>query len=721
MFPLVVLTQSQKEDALGTLAKQLAATGAPSAAHSLVLLSHQTEEGETAALAAFVVGYWALQKDDSQEAVKAFSNPQSEHVGIADYAALYLARTQRHLKLDREAMQTLENFSSRFPSSNLKAEALQDHCQILIDQGEAGACAELLRNQPDYNFSPRYLLLAARALEAALQWAEEAKLLERVAYEFPLSSEAPQAQDALQELRRSHPSSVHPPSPEIVWARANVYFGQKRYKDALADFQSAASSHTLVDGEAVAFQPARLSLRVGECQYHLGRFREAVASFRKAEPLDGELKAEKLFYIAELKRKPPKSSVAESQGIVSQLEEQFSTSPWAEAAIFSLGNYFLVHQDRAQATAQFEKVLKQFPQGKNAAEALFRVAWGAYLRRDYHTAQTHFLNFVKLYPASSRTVAAIYWLGRMEESSDARKAAAYYSAVVHDFGESYYAQSASQRLSRVGSNAAGAPHSLDLPELKPKFVLQDEPFSDVGVIDSLKRARLFRRISLSDLEARELRAVLDRTRSVEATTELARLYTADQNYGAAMVTVRQTLPDYFRASLDQLPIDFWRELFPRPYWSVIQREAKNKTVDSYLVLALIRQESAFNPSAKSRANALGLMQLLPREGRRYARKERIPRWRLHKIYDPEVNIRLGVACLADTLRRYNGSMEMTLAAYNAGDDRVSTWLEEQRLAGTAEDPMEFVESIPFTETREYVQILLRNLSYYRKIYSHGGA
>jgi soluble lytic murein transglycosylase len=233
---------------------------------------------------------------------------------------------------------------------------------------------------------------------------------------------------------------------------------------------------------------------------------------------------------------------------------------------------------------------------------------------------------------------------------------------------------------------------------------------------SIERAGVFTRISIPDLALREYRISLNRERSAQAIRELARIYLANQNYTAAMVTVRQAYPEYFRATLDQLPMEYWRALFPLPYWSTLKKEAERKGVDPYLVASLIRQESAFNVTARSRANALGLMQLLPRAARQYARKEKIPRWSSKKLFDPEINIRLGVAYLADTIRLHDGRLELALAAYNAGDERVESWVEEQMKMGIGEDPMEFVESIPFTETREYVQILLRNLSYYKKIY-----
>lgn len=702
---------------LETLAKQLAATGAPSVAHELMLLAHQSNEPQVSALASFAVGYAAFQNRDFSSAVDVFANPDLQKMAFADYATLYLTRSQRQLKSYAAAIATLENFSDHFPNSNLSEDANQEICQAWIESGAANQCVKFLKEQPRFGTSPRLMLVAAQANEAVGQYEAEARLLERVAYGFPLSSEAGQAKDQLQDLRRHHPSSIPLPSVEMVHGRAEVYFNQKRYREALSDFQSALHSLRLLGPKASDEEVAKTNLRIGECLAQLGHLKEAATIFRNALGLTGDWEAEKLFAMAELKRKTSRGTAENFERAVQELEEKFPSSSWTEAAIFSLGNYFLVHQDRPQATAQFEKLLKEFPRGRNAPEVLFRVAWGAYLRRDYDEAQSYFNQFITLHPDSSRTVGALYWLGRIAELSNAPRAAAYYRAVVRDFGESIYAQSAAERVSKLRAGSQATLQGIGLPVFKAEISLKDQAPPDPRARVSLERADLFKRISLVDLAARELRAVLERGRSIEAAGELSRIYTSKQNYGAAMITVREVFPNYYRASLDEIPMEFWRALFPLAFWSTIQKEAERKSVDPFLVAALIRQESAFNAIAKSRASALGLMQLLPRQARRYARKERIRGWRLNKIFDPEINIQLGTAYLADALQRYHGNLEMTLAAYNAGDDRVMAWIQEQSLAGVAEDPMEFVESIPFTETREYVQILLRNLSYYKKIYS----
>ena len=133
--------------------------------------------------------------------------------------------------------------------------------------------------------------------------------------------------------------------------------------------------------------------------------------------------------------------------------------------------------------------------------------------------------------------------------------------------------------------------------------------------------------------------------------------------------------------------------------------------------SLIRQESEFDPSAISYANAYGLMQLLPSVGRTMAREEGMTHFQTFQLLDPATNIRLGTRYLRQMLDRFGGVQEYALAAYNAGDNRVVDW----QAAGPYSGIDEFVESIPFTETREYVEAILRNEETYKAIDSFAHA
>ena len=142
------------------------------------------------------------------------------------------------------------------------------------------------------------------------------------------------------------------------------------------------------------------------------------------------------------------------------------------------------------------------------------------------------------------------------------------------------------------------------------------------------------------------------------------------------------------------------------------------SLDPYLVASLIRQESEFDPEARSRSNARGLMQLLPSTARYMAKQipdRRARAYRLAALYQPEINLIYGTYYLRKVLDQFNGTVEYALAGYNAGERRVEEWMRDANF----EDPAEFVESIPITETREYVQAVLRNAALYRKLYDNG--
>ena len=129
-----------------------------------------------------------------------------------------------------------------------------------------------------------------------------------------------------------------------------------------------------------------------------------------------------------------------------------------------------------------------------------------------------------------------------------------------------------------------------------------------------------------------------------------------------------------------------------------------------LAAGLIRQESTFQADAVSHANAIGLMQVLPKTGKILARQLKV-KYTKNKLFEPDYNLQLGMVYIAELLRA-TGAPEYAAAAYNAGEDRIALWKAERNY----DEIPELVESIPFTETREYVQVVLRNAEVYRAVY-----
>ena len=225
------------------------------------------------------------------------------------------------------------------------------------------------------------------------------------------------------------------------------------------------------------------------------------------------------------------------------------------------------------------------------------------------------------------------------------------------------------------------------------------------------RARALATIGFEASADMEWRAGYAETGCAELLVSLAQTALASGRYAVSIVTIRQAIPQLEARRWEELPVEVWAAAFPLPYAEQIRRAAASQGLDPMLVAGLIRQESAFQPHSVSRAKAIGLMQVLPGTGKRLARELRVPYSRA-KLFDPDYNIRLGTKYLADLVAMF-GSEEPALAAYDAGEDRIAGWQAERKY----DEMAEFIESIPITETREYVQIVSRNASIYRRLSS----
>jgi soluble lytic murein transglycosylase len=135
-------------------------------------------------------------------------------------------------------------------------------------------------------------------------------------------------------------------------------------------------------------------------------------------------------------------------------------------------------------------------------------------------------------------------------------------------------------------------------------------------------------------------------------------------------------------------------------------------VDPFLLAGLIRQESEFNTEAVSRAKAYGLTQVRPATGKQFARKAGVSGFTTRTLLQPAANLKIGSSIFRSMLDNQGGNLERTLAAYNAGPARAAEWLTWNDYR----EPAEFIEAIPFTETRDYVQAVLRNADVYRRLY-----
>ena len=655
---------------------------------------------DAGALAWLVLGYAHVLDHEYAKAIDPLSRAKPLAGDLGDYVAYYLGTCYLQTGRQAEGLATLADFATTYPDSLLVRDAHLSYASALLTDGRASEAVELLEKDRLPARSDIELALG-RAYSALGQTAKAAEALANVYYNMPTAAEADAAYAALQKL----PAAPAPTQAQRK-TRADLLMKAKRYNDAADEYRDLAA-------RAAADSRPGAELALADALHRAGRNREAKAELTTLAGATADQSAERLYILGEIAWASDDNDTF--YRTVDELRQTAPTSQWLEAALLSAANLHLVHHEYDQALDAFRELQQRFPTGSRASYAHWKAAWLTLRQGRTEEAKKEIDEQISLYPGGNETSAALYWRARLAEEDDQpAMARAYYQKLSDRYHNYYYAELGRERLKKLPltPEASGEYPLLDrIPPLEhaEEVKVSDPPADDLHV----EKAKLLGNGGLVDMAVRELDAAANTDAGGDwEPAETAQLYIDTGHYDRAIEVMKHSVPSYFAVDIPTLPRLYWEALFPRPYWTDLKRFSVANDLDPYLVASLIRQESEFNPAAVSRANAVGLMQLLPRTGKLVAGQERLRHYNASELFTPGVNLELGTHYFRGMVDKFGGSFEEALAAYNAGSDRVEEWMGD----GKYRDQQEFVESIPFTETREYVQAILRNAAVYRQLY-----
>ena len=621
----------------------------------------------------------------------------------------YLASVAFELKEFKESQDQLRDFSSRFPKSPLLAKARLLFWQSSLELKDGQAVLDSLKALAGLESNPDALFYQAHAYEHLGDAPKALPIYQRLYYQFPLYANATAVAQSLSTLGGTDLEVTK----EWRTGRIEKLLAGRKYRDALKDVQLLFASEP-----AAANQP-QYQLWQGLSQFGTAQYYAAIQTLKPLRNAPAEIAAQALFTVAECYRKL--DNYSQFKQTAEEMEAGFAKSRWWEEALFSLGNYNLVRRDLDESMAFYQKIVERFPNGTRVKDSHWRVSWYTYRGGNIERALELFIDHLSRFPDSEHRAAALYWVGRAQlrlgKPVEAREV---FQTVVQRFPTQYYGQLARAQLT-AGSNQARVAYRPDsrLEKLLADLNSSTRTPANVdltpirsGSLTDWPRAKTLAQIQLFELAAQELqyRPAYGSSRALDF--QIAQLLVKARNFYQSTVVLRRVFPDYLDLPFNALPREIWEMFYPVNYEDIIQREAAKYAIDPFLIMALIRQESAFNPKAVSSANAHGLMQLLPSTARRLARGMKLPRPSTARLHEPEVNIQLGMRYFSDLLKQFDGQTEKVLASYNAGEHRVESWMSE----GTYADSAEFVDTIPFSETRNYVKIINRNYFFYKALY-----
>jgi soluble lytic murein transglycosylase len=628
---------------------------------------------------------------------------------LNDYAQYVRAEAEYKLKNYPEVSKAVTHVFTHDPVSPLLGSAAALAVNADLDNDNPKHALELIKKYFDRIPQPQATLLLARAFQANGDLAQAAEYFQRVYYGYPVAREAADAANALVGLKARLLDAYPPVMPAAMLGRAEKMFQAKRPADAATELAAAIP-------QLGGAQRDLARVRLGEADYFAGKAQPAFEYLTALKVDDSEADAERLSYLIRCARKLNRD--ADVKPFLDQLEQRHPTSNWRLDALVFVADEARTRNDASTFLPLYRACATSFTSDPKADWCHWRVAFESY-RKDGADSFDLLRTYIERFPGSIDVTDALYFLGRLSErKNDFESARACYDELTTRFPNTYYATVAQDRLKNSAVKAATpAPpmraflSAVSWPsrEAFPSFI------ASAAVKMRLDRSQLLKLAGLDDMAENELKfgASDDNEQPNIYAFELAKLVSARGAPDQALRFIKHYAPDYLYMPLDQAPVGFWELAFPLPVRAAVERHSLAQSLDPFLIAALIRQESEFNVKVVSYANAYGLMQLMPATGRELARHFGIRRLNSAQLLTADRNLQLGTYYFRKLLNSYDGEPEIALAAYNAGPSRASSW----RTWGPFREPAEFIETVPFHQTRGYIQIVLRNADVYRRLYA----
>lgn len=642
----------------------------------------ESRGGDTGALARLGAGLILLDLARPADALVQLEDPDIESdTRLGDHALLARALAHDRLGAFAAAADAYRDGAAKSPKGPRRCAALLRGAEIGTLLGRLDEAAAELNEVLDIcdGSQPPALLQLIEAYEKKGDRRAAAVAAETLYRDYPATSEAAKSAPRMKALAPFLPPATPEARDTRDGTRALKLFEAGRFKDA------AAVLLPLVTRKPPAADVDTYRVRLGRALLANNKEKDGLAQLR-AVVERSPAAAEAAYFIARQQARRARTPAAYATVV-----DRFPGTPWAEEALTDQAHFYQKDARDEEALPYFRRLVREYPEGKYVDAATWRVAWGDRRHGNHAAAAALLENAVATRPRSGYTAGFIYWAGRSRrDMSEEDRARAHFEEGVRRYKHAYHGLRAQEAL---GSG---------LPEAPPPP--PGEPISEPD------RTRIRQPLLIDRLaEALDETRTLPPSPQVEATR--AWILSRQGQRRPAINAMRRGYPGYLGAGGEKLPDALWRIMYPLRFEERLREESAETGLDPALVAAVIWQESTFDPQAVSVAGARGLMQIMPRTGRELARNMRL-KYRIDMLHEPARGLELGTRYLKRMIDGFGGRVDKALAAYNAGPNRVSSWTRARPGQGAEE----FIEGIPFQETRNYVMTILANREHYRRIY-----
>ncbi len=634
-----------------------------------------------------------------------------DYTSLGDYALFMRGDALEQAGRRAEARIVFEKLFNDYASSLRAREATLRDAKLLLQAGDASAVPTLLKvlNAKD---DAAALALTAQAYAQMSDHARALAASRRIYFFAPASTESAGAAITIPQFY----SSLLPATAEEAIARADKLYEARKYADANEAYGTAFARFPNTAN-------AQTQLRRGIAASTARKHPDAVAALNSVPGSAGETRAEALYYLTQTYARARQWPQARTT--VEDLRRAFPHSSWTPRAIVGAGQIADDVKNATDASYFYHAAVNAFPGAAEVAQAQFNLAWMAHDAKSYQESSRLLTEHLAYYADKNNDNRgrAGYWAARdSERTGKLAEARALYQAMQGRYEANWYGYLAKQRLEAMTRSGTAAEKIFPadsvvghaVANLQTVTVAEETAGPDADA--RITKADQLSNIGSDDWALEELTVASEGApSSPRINLATARIYRSQEDNVRALNTLKKSYPDYSQMKPEELTREEWDVFYPLAYWDIIVQESRARSLDPFQVAGLIRQETIFNPKARSSANAYGLMQVLVPTGRLTAKKYGVDRTvTADSLYEPRLNIQLGTAYLRDQIDKF-GRIEYVAAAYNAGPLRVPQW----RATLPAEID-EWAEAVPFKETRGYIQGVVRNRLQYLRLYDANG-
>jgi soluble lytic murein transglycosylase len=631
---------------------------------------------------------------------------------LDDYVRLWIGEALLHLGNAKEAAVMFESVPQAVPDSNLLN-------QVALRAGEAwyqaSSCPEAIAslvkavglNDKEPKVSQAWLHLADCYLRTN-QTAEGRETLKKLWVKFPQTKEAKEAESLLATNIGGEPWV---PQPDDFYTRAQAFLGQALHVEAIEELKR------FLGKDPSSSRRGDAKLKLGVAQVRLKLYGQAQDTFQE---LAGEQTPQSDEAVVWLARVYLRQGLGEKLLEVSRGVSKRSPSPEQKGQINLFAGIWL--EDQAQfdeAIAKYRQVAKSGEPASQRAEAQWREGWVLYRTGRHREAIAVWQPIVDQRDGEWEP-QVLYWIARSHgHTGGASKSREIFQLLCKRYPVTYYCQLAQ------GQTNIPVLVTADQEKVQEDFVVAGQASADpaqmlaqygngrteIEQLPVYRRVLELRTLGLEQDAAKELTVLTDHySRDPNMLMALSVMLNEVGAYHHALRLVRARFRDRLERTGGGVSDGLWNVAYPTGLMHTIKTQGVNG-VDPFLIAAIIREESQYDWRAVSRVGAIGLMQIMPSTANAVAQRHRLPGVGREDLFDQETNIQIGVRYVEQLLAQFSGNVVQTIAAYNAGPIAVEGWATAYR--GRSED--EFVELIPFQETRQYVKRVLRSYKEYVRL------